>query len=48
MQAVIKLFLDSLVQVQDHPAALVALVSLGGFAVSALALCVVFAAIKRG
>lgn len=43
----VKLFLDTLAQVQGNGAALLALVTLGAFALIALALVVVLTAIKR-
>lgn len=47
MQAVPKLFVDSIVQIQSNPAALIALVAIGAFVLIGLALYVVLAAIKR-
>jgi hypothetical protein len=47
MQAIPKLFLESIEQVQGNPAALIALVSIGAFALIGLALYVVLTAIKR-
>jgi len=47
MQAVPNLFVDSIVQLQSNPAALIALVAVGAFVLIGLALYVVLAAIKR-
>ena len=47
MQAIPKLFVESIGQVQGNPAALIALVSIGAFALIGLALYVVLTAIKR-
>ncbi|WP_162600991.1 hypothetical protein [Paraburkholderia sp. C35] len=48
MQTIPRLFVESIAQMQGNPAALIALISIGAFALIGLALYVVLAAIKRG
>ncbi|CAG9273406.1 hypothetical protein QZM97_28745 [Burkholderia orbicola] len=48
MQTIPKLFIDSILTLQNNPAALIAVVAIGAFVLIGLSLRVVLAAIKRG